>query len=169
MSEELSPIDQIATAVVGRLNARAAEEGFVVEFVARKVDEVSIRQVDTTLDVVVIGSGFSSEDLTGDADLDRYTIEIGVLQKIKSKATKDADVARLKLLAHQICKFLRSPAGRIDVAPEGALWTPVEGAERDTVEMQPLYDERRLRQNMRFCSVQRHVYKVPDDLGGDDE
>jgi hypothetical protein len=163
-----NPIDQLAAAVVGRLNARALADGFVVRFTARKVNEVSIAQVDDTLDVVVVGSAMAAEGIAGDTDIERFTIEVGVLQKLKSKATKIADADRLKLLVYQISRFLRSSAGRLDEAPEGAGWTPVEGAERDTVEIKPLYDEARLRRLSRFISVQRHVYKVPTDVEGDD-
>lgn len=160
-----SPAILIRNAVVAVLAQGEADDVFSPLSVApRAAMIVNVKRTDPSLDVVVVAVGREINSEARGTDANDYAIEIGVLQKLDEGSINADAEARVELV-ERICNFLRSEAGRIDQAPDGAEWTPVNAIWLSS-SIDPMYDHERLRRLAMFASVQRVVYRYYADRNG---
>ena len=162
-----APIIQIRDAVVARLTEFGASEDAALEFVPEAALFPSFDKEDSSLKVLVIGSGLSVSSAARDTDAKSYTIDIGVFQPVP-KADEFEDIEELVELVEQILSFLRSDAGGLHNPSEGAEWTAVEAHWDDEQPNNPvLYDQGKLRDGLVFVSQQSVAYKYYSDREGE--
>lgn len=153
---------ELRAAVVGRLAFGQATGVFgSANFTPRAAMTFDLKQVDTRLDVVVIGVGRETDQAARDTDDRDYTIEIGVCKKLSAKETDEA-AEDLVELVEKIADYLRSDAGTLDTVPDGGDWSPI-AAQWQSSAIDPLYDFASLRKFSRFASSQRIVYRLTRD------